>query len=105
MKKLLTALLVSMLLVIAVSGCEENNRRAEMVAIDNLRLQITEKDTKIAELQTLLDKCEDKNRLLTAQSTKAGAGFMEIFASTNEKVVKLEKENAALKAKIKELQK
>ena len=109
MKKLLTALLVSMLFTIAVSGCQEGdssaNGRAGMIAIDNLRLEIQEKDTEIAKLTSQLEKCETKSKLLEIQSTKAGAGFMEIFAATNQKTIKLEKENAALKARIKELEK
>jgi len=105
MKQSLIALLISMLLLIAVSGCQEGDGRAQMIANENLRLELKEKDTKIGELQSLLDKCEDKNKKLTEQSQKSGAGFMEIFAATNEKVVLLEQENAKLKARIKELEK
>lgn len=53
MKRLLIALLVSTLFVIAVSGCTEEtseakNRRAGLIGNENLRLQLKEKDAKIA---------------------------------------------------------
>ena len=110
MNKLLTALLVSMLFVIAVSGCQEDNspandRRANLIGSENLRLQLKDKDDKIASLQSELDKCTKENATLKAQATQAGAGFMEMFIAANQKTIALEKENAVLKTKIKELEK
>lgn len=110
MNRLLTALLVSMLFVIAVSGCQEDNspakdRRANLIGSENLRIQLRDKDAKIADLQSQLDKCTKENATLKAQATKSAEGFMQMFIATNQKTVALEKENAVLKAKIKELEK
>ena len=65
MKKLSIALLVSMLFVIAVSGCQENNspapnRRAAMIGGETLRVEINQKNAKITELQSELDKSNKK---------------------------------------------
>lgn len=110
MNRLLTALLVSMLFVIAVSGCQEdnspsNNRRANLIGSENLRIQLKDKDAKIADLQSQLDKCTKENATLKAQATKSAGGFMQMFMAANQKTTTLEKENAVLKAKIKELEK
>lgn len=110
MNRLLTALLVSMLFVIAVSGCQEDNspsndRRANLVGSENLRIELEDKDTKIASLQSELDKCTKENATLKAQANKSAGGFMEMFMAANQKTSALEKENATLKAKIKELEK
>jgi hypothetical protein len=110
MNRLLTALLISMLFVIAVSGCQEDNspsndRRANLIGSENLRLQLKDKDAKIANLQSELDKCTKENAALKAQATKSAEGFMQMYMVTNKKNIALEKENAILKAKIKELEK
>lgn len=110
MNRLLTALLVSMLFVIAVSGCQEDNspasdRRANLIGSENLRLQLKDKDAKIASLQSELDKCTKENATLKAQAHKSAEGFMQMFMAANQKTIALEKENATLKAKIKELEK
>lgn len=110
MNRLLTTLLASMLLVIAVSGCQENNstsndRRANLIGSENLRLQLKDKDAKIADLQSELDKCTKENGTLKSQATKSAGGFMEMFIAVNQKTAALEKENADLKARITELEK
>jgi len=110
MNRLLTALLVSMLFVIAVSGCQEDNspakdKRANLIGNENLRLQLKDKDAKIADLQSELDKYTKENATLKAQATKSAEGFMQMFMVTNQKNIALEKENTTLKAKIKELEK
>ncbi|MBW8017203.1 MAG: hypothetical protein FVQ82_13550 [Planctomycetes bacterium] len=110
MKKLLTTLLVSMLLAFAVSGCQENNSpeinpQAKLIANEILRLELDEKNARIAELQSQLEKCEKRNTDLKDQAVKTGKGYMEVFATINQKNGELVKENAALKARIKELEK
>jgi predicted RNase H-like nuclease (RuvC/YqgF family) len=112
MKRHLTALLISMLLLTAVSGCQEENsqvtgRQSKMGRIEvmNLNNTIKEKDTKIAALQSELVECKKEITALNSQAMKAGEAFVEMFTDTAQKSVNLEKENAALKARIKELEK
>jgi septal ring factor EnvC (AmiA/AmiB activator) len=112
MRRYLTALLISMLLLTAVSGCQEENsqvtgRQSKMGRIEamNLNSTIKEKDIKYAALQSELVECKKEITALNSQSTKAADTFMKIFADSAQKSVNLEIENAALKARIKELEK
>jgi hypothetical protein len=112
MRRYLTALLISMLLLTAVSGCQEENsqvtgRQSRMGRIEamNLNSTIKEKDIKYAALQSELVECKKEITALKSQAIKAGDVFMEMFADTAKKSVNLEIENAALKARIKELEK
>jgi septal ring factor EnvC (AmiA/AmiB activator) len=112
MRRHLTALLISMLLLTAVSGCQEDNsqvtgRQSKMGRIEvmNLNNTIKEKDTKIAALQSELVECKKGITALNRQTMKTGEALVEMFAGTRRKPVNLKKENAALKARIKELEK
>ena len=110
MKRLTTALLVSMLLLIAVSGCNEEtygngNRRAQLIGNENLRQQVIEKDAKISDLQAQLEKCQKDNKGLQDQAMKTGSNTVKMMSTLNNQIIELGKENANLKARIKELEK
>lgn len=112
MKKISILLTISMLSVIALSGCQEaetptSNRQARLIGNENLKLHntIKDKDAEIAALQAKIVDLEKKIVESKTQTMSAGVGFMEMVTSINEKALDLEMENELLKAKIKELEK
>ena len=112
MKRLITTLLISMLSVIAVSGCQEENssaakRQARLMGNQNLKLEtiIKDKDAEIANLQTEMLECEKKNAALQNKKSIDTMGAMEMMMSANKQDSNLKIQNEILKAKIKELEK
>ena len=71
----------------------------------NLNSTIKEKDIKIATLQSELMECKKEITLLKAQSLKTGEGLVEMLGGIGQISANLEIENAALRARIKELEK
>lgn len=111
MKKLTAILMISMLLVIIVSGCQEastpiNNSQARLIGNENLKLKniIKDKDMEIATLQNKILEFEKKNSALQARTMQAGMGFAEMMTNTNKRAMELQKRNELLKARIKELE-
>ena len=115
MKKLVTILLISSLAA-TISGCQEKQQQegaslttpeARIVGAQNIRLkkQLALKDQEIQAQKDLLAKCEDENAKLEASANKAGSGFIEMFSGSAKQIEILTKENQALKARIKELEK
>ena len=75
------------------------------IEVMNLNSTIKEKDTKIAALQSELVGCKKEITALKEQVAKSGEGLVGILGSIGQKSATLEKENAALRARIKELEK
>jgi len=119
MKRLVIAATVSMLFAIAISGCQEAsqageqntnsaspnaNRRAVMIATENLRIELNKKNARISELEKELESCKSKVSKLETQATKSAEGFMKIASDMTKKNAELMVENTSLKAQIKVLE-
>lgn len=112
MKKHLTILLMTIFLVIAISGCQEettsgSNKQARLMGNENLRLKdvIKDKDAEIANLHGQIKEMKKKNMKLQQQTMSAAESLSGMMSGANKTTPKFQKRNKAMRAKIVELKK
>ena len=105
-------LAVSVVIVMSIGGCEEQNlpdtKKGRLIAAENIQLkkQLEKRDEEIKKQTELLNKCMDEKKALQKQKTEETKKVIDLaMKSINKETVKLRAENKSLKAEIEKLKK
>ena len=104
-------LAVSIMIVLLIVGCEEQNlsnpKKARLVADENIRLQkqLEQRDDEIEKQRELLEKCLQEKNALEKMAHENIQGMRDnAFKGLIEESKKLRQENEQLKARIAQLE-
>jgi flagellar basal body-associated protein FliL len=111
-KVTLTAVALAAFLPVLVlsSGCEEelkqpDARKSRLIADENIRLskEIQQLNRQLDKKIKLLEECSRKQAEVRKESDELTTSLMQAFGECKQENLRLQKENEALKAKIKQL--